>query len=303
MEASSRTTKQRLLLALVTLVALGALALGLVLRKSGGERWGQELSAVESALGAAHRKAGLARLQAACRERDCACASSAIRSALDADAGKAALGLSDVAAVECAAEPTWDGLRAEALVRSGDKAAGTRAAGVVLKRSSRDAHALMALALAYRDARSGASYAEASAESGRGAVAASLRGLFAYVDGDFAGASTWFERALQQDPEELQALYNLALTSQRLGRYHQAREGYMRALALDPNLVDARHNLVVLTHRAGAESEARHHLQKLRAAKPDPEVIAKLEQLLSRADTNANSEPAVPAALGNPLRP
>lgn len=303
MKVSSRKAKQRLLVGLVTLVAVGAVAMWLVLRGGGRVRWEQELSAVESALRVAHRKAGLERLQIACRQRDCSCASNAIRSALNADVGKAALGMVDVAALECAAEPAWDGLRAEALVRSGDKTAGTQAAGLVLKRAPRDAHALMALALVYRDARSGASYAESSAESGRGAPAASLRGLFAYVDGDFAGASAWFERALQQDPEELQALYNLALTSQRLGRYHQAREGYIKALALDPNLVDARHNLVVLTHRAGAESEARHHLQKLRAAKADPEVIAKLEQLLSRSDANGSREPAVPAALENPPRP
>lgn len=296
MKVSSGTTQQRLLLVLVMSVAVAVVVVLLVSRERRGSRWAQELSAVESSVRAAHRKTELQRLQATCRKRDCACASISIRSALNADAGKAALGLLTVATESCASEQSWEGLRAEALVRSGDKAAGTRAAGVVLKRAPRDAHALMALALAYRDARSGASYAEAAAENGRGAVAASLRGLFAYGDGDFAGASAWFERALRQDPEELQAVYNLALTSQRLGRYHQAREGYLRALALDPNFVDARHNLVVLTHRGGAGSEARHHLEKLRVTKAEPEMLAKLEQLLARADASANRDAAMPAA-------
>jgi Flp pilus assembly protein TadD len=74
---------------------------------------------------------------------------------------------------------------------------------------------------------------------------------------------------VERRPDDADALYDLALVSDREGRFNEAREGYLKALRLKPSLRDARFNLALLTHRHGVVEESKHHLRKFVETWPD----------------------------------
>jgi tetratricopeptide (TPR) repeat protein len=156
--------------------------------------------------------------------------------------------------------------------------------GVALARSGTGAHAAQARALAaYRSGTWPVALAEAETASGagRGAPAHFLSGLVRYQMGDLPGARTQFQAALAAEPDDVNALYNLALVADKQDRYGEARTAYLRVLALDPKHKQARHNLGVMAHAIGAESEAKHHLEKLAAVAPGDPLVADLRQVLA----------------------
>ncbi len=68
------------------------------------------------------------------------------------------------------------------------------------------------------------------------------KGNAAVREGDYEGAVNAFERAVEVDPNDARARYNLALALQYRGRdgdSELAIAGYRRAIDLDPELIEA----------------------------------------------------------------
>ncbi|MGW7361254.1 tetratricopeptide repeat protein [Streptomyces sp. NPDC054802] len=63
---------------------------------------------------------------------------------------------------------------------------------------------------------------------------------------DFSGAARTFRRALELDPDNKLAWYNLGVIAQRDGRTADAREAYDKALKIDPTYASALFNEAVL---------------------------------------------------------
>ncbi|MFJ8072810.1 tetratricopeptide repeat protein [Streptomyces sp. NPDC096176] len=63
---------------------------------------------------------------------------------------------------------------------------------------------------------------------------------------DFSGAARSFRRALELDPENKVAWYNLGVIAQRDGRTADARAAYDKALKIDPTFASALFNEAVL---------------------------------------------------------
>lgn len=203
---------------------------------------------------------------------------------LDADQGSSVIELIDRARKACPNLNTPGGMLAEARARSGQGEAAASATREALQLDPRDAYALYADALlGWRAARPDAlERAERAVSAGRGASALLLQGLIAYAANRLDVAESAFQRSLRDDPEDVDALYNLALVRQRQNRYLEAREGYLKVLRLRPAHAGARFNLGVFAHSIGAKEEAQHHLAKLRASAPNSPLVAQLEALLAR---------------------
>jgi tetratricopeptide (TPR) repeat protein len=264
----------------------------------------QASHSARAALVAKHAAPSLAQLDAACREPSCGCVTGATRALLDGDIGKEALTLLQAAPTLCGQPPA--GMRAEALVHAED--AGAKAAAqAAVAADPQDPFAHQALALlAYRDGRQPEAMKEASLArgAGRGGAALLLQGLVSFTDGDLIAAERAFAELVKLSPADLIARYDLALVAQKLGRFHDSREGYLSVLADDPKNLDARFNLGVLTWQAGATDEARHHLDKLREVAPKgSDLVPRLEAMLKTTPpSNAQINPAQPAG-GSAAKP
>jgi tetratricopeptide (TPR) repeat protein len=253
-----------------------------------------------AALVAKHAAPSIAQFDVACREANCGCVTGAARALLDADVGKEALAMLQAAPALCGQPPA--GMRAEALVRSKD-ASGQAATQAVIATDPQDPFAHQALALlAYREGRQPEAMKEVTLArgAGRGGAAILLQGLLSFTDGDLGAAQAAFAEIVKLSPADLGARYNLALVAQKLGRFHDSREGYLSVLADDPKNLDARFNLGVLTWQAGAMDEARHHLEKLREVAPkDCDLVPRLAAMLQTAPpTNVQIDPVAAGGGG-----
>ncbi|MBN1867709.1 tetratricopeptide repeat protein [Candidatus Sumerlaeota bacterium] len=86
-----------------------------------------------------------------------------------------------------------------------------------------------------------------------------------------------FEKAIEIDPDFLEALNNLGLAWTQYGS-SKAREAFEKALEADPEFFDALVNLGSLCYREGNLPEARRLWEKACALKPDdPQVRRNLE--------------------------
>jgi tetratricopeptide (TPR) repeat protein len=82
------------------------------------------------------------------------------------------------------------------------------------------------------------------------------QGVTAAESGDYDLAAETFEKAVEQDPANSRARYNLALAQQNLGDLEGAVATYLRAIQLDPDLIEAYINLGHLYGEMGLEEEA-----------------------------------------------
>ena len=82
------------------------------------------------------------------------------------------------------------------------------------------------------------------------------RGLQAHVDGDLDAAVSEYETALESDPENKLALYNLGLVRQSQGDNAVAEENYRATLEVDPEYTPALFNLAILRSAGGNNAEA-----------------------------------------------
>jgi Tfp pilus assembly protein PilF len=85
---------------------------------------------------------------------------------------------------------------------------------------------------------------------------------------DVAGASDAYERALNIDPKYRPALYNLAILREPFAA--DSAEGlYIRILAITPNDANVLLRLGLLQRRMGKDAEAEANLQKAVSIKPE----------------------------------
>src|SRR5437763_1485765 len=82
------------------------------------------------------------------------------------------------------------------------------------------------------------------------------RGNAAAQAGDYETAAEAFEQAVEADPANARARYNLALAQQYLEESESAIAGYRRAIDLDPQLIDAYTNLGNLYGELGMQEES-----------------------------------------------
>jgi tetratricopeptide (TPR) repeat protein len=261
----------------------------------------KSVAAIEQRLTTRHRTNALRRVRTACRQADCNCVAMAAGAGLDVDAGREVLELFDRSKT-CTGE-RFEGMRIEALMRSGASQPAADGAAALMTSAPRQPHALCALALS--SYRGGAlpqamTFARSSIQAQRGSGASELLGLAAYAAGDLAAAREGFSAVLEEEPDDVDALYNLGLVAQKQNRYGEARSNYLRALKLSPKHKNARYNLGVLAHSAGAEAEARHHLAKLRTIAPGDPMIPALEAALAQPPKNP---PTHVLKLGTPGPP
>jgi tetratricopeptide (TPR) repeat protein len=250
---------------------------------------------LESALALSEEMDRTGQHEAACRvladcssgpSHPCACGDKAAACAMQQGAyAQAAVLLRSAAAAGCEANALRVGLRAEALAGLGKPAEALGDADLALRLNPQEPHALFAKsrALLQRgDAASARVYAEQAVAAGHGLGAQLQLGMLAFQAGDLPRARAAFAAALVRHPDNVTAVYDLALVDHTSGKYRDAREGYLNALRMDPKHADSRHNLVVLTYKAGATEEAQHHLKKLMESVPGDPRIAQLQAMLSR---------------------
>jgi superkiller protein 3 len=217
------------------------------------------------------------------RPDSCACAEAAVGAAVD-EGRYVEARRSIEAPSACPDGARRAGLHAEALIGTGALDEGEREAERGLLIDPRDAHVVYARAWA-ASLRGRTAEARPDAERavalGRGIPAELLLGIVLYGEGDLGGADVQFQHVLAENPMSAQATYDHALVADRQSRYHDAREGYLRALQLDPKNADARYNLTIMTHTHGATMEAKHHLDVFAATFPGDARIAQLTQALA----------------------
>ncbi len=244
------------------------------------------LAPVLDGLEAKRRPAQAAKVRAQCMQspRACSCRQEAARRALDADLheeARRALALD----ADCQAEVRSLAMGAEAAARAGHHQDAIAQAHAILEVEPKEpfAHYAMGHALfAMGDAKGAAAAGQLAVEYGRGATASLLLGVVAYWKKDYDAAKRNFERMLDDDPRDVDALYNLALVASAQNKYREAREGYARVLQLDPPNINARYNLGLLIHQHGATTEAKLHLTELeKTAGPTHEMTQNLRLALA----------------------
>ncbi|MDW0288181.1 MAG: tetratricopeptide repeat protein, partial [Nitrososphaeraceae archaeon] len=74
--------------------------------------------------------------------------------------------------------------------------------------------------------------------------------------GKYEEAISWYDKALEADPKNVDALYNKGVALGYLGRYEEAIIWYDKALEVDPKNVDALYNKGVALDNLGRYQEA-----------------------------------------------
>ncbi len=99
------------------------------------------------------------------------------------------------------------------------------------------------------------------------------KGNAAAQEGDYERAAEAFQQAVDADPNNARARYNLALAQQFLGDSEAAIAGYRRAIDLDPQLIDAYTNLGNLYSEIGMNEEALETFQQALEFDPDNDEL------------------------------
>ena len=85
---------------------------------------------------------------------------------------------------------------------------------------------------------------------------------------DFAGAIPHLEAALEDDPANVNARFNLAYARQATGNTAIAIQHYQVIAEQQPDLMPARQNLATLLMQAGRFADAAHHYEAIAEAQP-----------------------------------
>src|SRR2546422_424929 len=99
------------------------------------------------------------------------------------------------------------------------------------------------------------------------------KGNAAAREGDYEAAAEAFQHAIDVNPNDARARYNLALAQQLLRDTEIAIAGYRRAIDLDPQLIDAYINLGNLSSELGMHEEALETYQQALEFDPDNDEL------------------------------
>jgi tetratricopeptide (TPR) repeat protein len=94
-----------------------------------------------------------------------------------------------------------------------------------------------------------------------------------YAKDELAEAQALYERAILIDPSYFEAHFNLGNIHHDHGRYHDAEVCYRHALALNPDYPDAHFYLAVTLEKMGSSVEARQHWQRYQSLAPEGEWV------------------------------
>jgi tetratricopeptide (TPR) repeat protein len=106
-------------------------------------------------------------------------------------------------------------------------------------------------------------------------------GVIATNLGNDAAATALYLRAIRSDPTMNVARYNLAVSQTRLGRFAAAMATYAELIGRDPDNLNAQWNLGLLLYKAGHRREGRVLLRKVIAA--DSKFRSRLPQSVALA--------------------
>ena len=112
--------------------------------------------------------------------------------------------------------------------------------------------------------------------------------------GDFAGAIPHLEAALEDEPDNVNARFNLAYALQSTTDEAGAIHHYRVIAERQPDLVPARQNLATLLMRAGEFADAAREFQAVARARPDDQSVL---LLLAAAHREAGNHDAAAAAF------
>jgi tetratricopeptide (TPR) repeat protein len=86
-------------------------------------------------------------------------------------------------------------------------------------------------------------------------------GTLLYEDGKFEKAAEYFQRAVAASPNNTLAHFNLGSVLEEMGELEGAQQHLRKALELDPNYSDAHYNLAFVSEKQRSFAEAREHWQ------------------------------------------
>ena len=87
-------------------------------------------------------------------------------------------------------------------------------------------------------------------------------GNLVYRQGELHEARSLYERALEHDPAQPEARYNLANLLEDLGERDLAIAELRRVCAAAPDFADAHYNLGIMLAQVGGTAQARRHLER-----------------------------------------
>jgi tetratricopeptide (TPR) repeat protein len=111
------------------------------------------------------------------------------------------------------------------------------------------------------------------------AETSNLRGAAAIFEGDFTGASAWFERAITLDPKHYRAVTNMGNAALESGDTDMAIEWYEKALRLNGDFPNAHHNLGVAYRKKGQIAKSIRSLKSGQKAQQRFDQVEAREQL------------------------
>ena len=94
-----------------------------------------------------------------------------------------------------------------------------------------------------------------------------------YANDELAEAQALYERAILLDSSYFEAHFNLGNIHHDHGRYHDAEMCYRDALALNPEYPDAHFYLAVTLEKMGRSGDARQHWQRYQSLAPQGEWV------------------------------
>jgi tetratricopeptide (TPR) repeat protein len=187
---------------------------------------------------------------------------------------------------DCAADPRFNGLRAEALARTNRLLAGAQLADETLALSPHDPHALYAKGM-FLLAKGDLDFALQVARDVHDSNALGLEGLLLLdrvwiARGDLDAAQSDLTALRSENASSASIMYLLGQVEDRRNHYHDARENYLAALRIDPNYADARYMLALLTSRFGSMGEAKYNVAQLAIIAPDDPRLPELQKTIGQ---------------------
>ncbi|HEX8853466.1 MAG TPA: tetratricopeptide repeat protein, partial [Pyrinomonadaceae bacterium] len=153
------------------------------------------------------------------------------------------------------------------------------------------AHSLLAIAYDRKGLheRARESYERAIDLNERDAQALNNLGYSLYLNGNYRAAVDRLKRAARLAPSDTRILNNLALAQCRLGKYDDALKNFARA----GGEFNARMNVAALLERAGRDEDAIRHYEQARRLQPESTgVLRRLADLYARTGQSAQAEDA-----------